>query len=88
MGGHVGNWNFRREDQGIRVATLGHADLIRPDGTLGGLGVVLDDARPVPGEVPGVLGIGAVAEGLDEVIGGDVGAVAPLQALLQGRRSR
>jgi hypothetical protein len=53
---------------GVGVAPVGRGD----DGV-----PPVDDALEEPGEVPGVAGVGAVAEGLDPVLGGDGVPVAP-----------
>ena len=75
--GHEGHRPFGSDNEGVLVGAHAHADGV--DGCLARhrLGVVLDDARPVPDKVPGVLGVGRVAERLYEVVGGQLVAVAP-----------
>ena len=75
--------NLRLEDQLVLVGALAHAELLERDLAGDRLVPALHHALEVPGEVPGMSRVRAVAEGRHPVVGGDRVAVIPHQRRIE-----
>jgi hypothetical protein len=62
LGGKVGGWVDRGEDHFVFVGALRNPDILNRHFTGDSFGEVEKIARPEPGEIPGVFGIGGVLE--------------------------